>query len=76
MRRYWPLIGAGIGALVLVVANVAFAWFATAPSHYEWKDPAVFMSPFAALIGAYLGAVTGHLARRHAHRRSEQPEND
>ncbi|MEV0291389.1 MULTISPECIES: hypothetical protein [unclassified Kribbella] len=72
MGRYWPLIGAGIGALVLVVANVAFAWFATAPSHYEWTDPAVFMSPFAAIIGAYLGAIIAHLARR----RSNQHKND
>ncbi|MEI8408586.1 MULTISPECIES: hypothetical protein [unclassified Kribbella] len=64
MGRYRPLAGAGIGALVMVVATVAFAWFATAPDHYEWTDSAVFMSPVTALIGAYTGAALGHLSRR------------
>jgi len=64
MRSREPLAGAVIGALVLVVANVAFAWFATAPDHYEWTDSAIFMSPFAAAFGAIAGAATGALLRR------------
>jgi membrane associated rhomboid family serine protease len=58
-----PLAGAVIGALILVVANVAFAWFASAPDHQEWTDPAVFMSPFAALFGAIAGAAVAALTR-------------
>lgn len=58
-----PLVGAVIGALVMVVANVAVAWFATAPDHYEWTDSAVFMSPFAAAFGAIVGALTGAFLR-------------
>jgi membrane associated rhomboid family serine protease len=64
MRSREPLAGAIIGALVLVVANVVFAWFATAPDHYEWTDSAIFMSPFAAAFGAIAGAATGALLRR------------
>ncbi|WP_433162640.1 hypothetical protein [Kribbella sp. CA-247076] len=75
MGRYYPLVGAVVGAVAMVAANVAFAWFNTAPTHYEWTDPAVFLSPFAAVIGAYLGAVIGHLARRRARRRSAGSEN-
>ena len=56
MDSYQPLAWAAIGAAVLVAANVAFAWFATAPDHYEWTDPALFMSPLAALVGAFIGA--------------------
>jgi hypothetical protein len=58
-----PLAGAVIGALVMVVANVAFAWFATGPEHTEWTDPAIFMSPFAALFGALAGAIVAALTR-------------
>ena len=57
------LAGALIGALVMVVANVAFAWFATGPEHTEWTGPAIFMSPFAAIFGALAGAIVAVLTR-------------
>lgn len=69
MGKYQPLIWALTGAFTLVVANVAFCWFATAPSHYEWTDPALFMAPFLAVIGAYIGAIAAQLRRRRLRRR-------
>jgi hypothetical protein len=66
-----PLVGAVIGALVLVVANVAFAWLATAPDHEEWTDPAIFMSPFAAVFGAIAGAGVAVLTRPPGHGRPD-----
>jgi hypothetical protein len=73
MRTSRPLAGAAIGAVVLVAANVAFAWFATGPDHYEWTDPAVFMSPFAAAFGAIAGAAVATLTRPPSQRRPDTP---
>jgi hypothetical protein len=72
MWRFQPLLGAAVfGAFVMVVANVAFAWFASGPDHHGWTGPAVFMSPFAAAFGAIAGAAIAGLNGRSAQRRSD-----
>ena len=63
MGRSHLLAGAAVGALVLIVANVAFSWFATAPDHDEWLDPVIVMTPFAALFGAVVGVAVAALTR-------------
>jgi peptidoglycan/LPS O-acetylase OafA/YrhL len=68
MRTSRPLAGAVVGALVLVVANVAFARFAGGS---EWTDPAIFMSPFAAAFGAIAGAAVAALTRQPGQRRPD-----
>lgn len=64
MGMYQPLIWALTGATTLILANVAFCWFATAPDHYEWTDPALFMAPFLAVIGGTIGGISGTIRRR------------
>jgi Trk-type K+ transport system membrane component len=71
MGKYQPLIWALVGACALVVANVAFCWFATAPDHYEWTDPALFMAPFLAVIGGAIGGIAGTIRRRRLLRRRD-----
>ncbi|WP_433162632.1 hypothetical protein [Kribbella sp. CA-247076] len=72
MGRFQPLLGAAVfGAFVMVVANVVFAWFASGPDHYEWTDPAIFMSPFAAAFGAIAGAAVAALTKRPPPRRPD-----
>ena len=59
-RRSW---WAAIGALVLIVANVVWA---RAAGGSEWADPAIVMSPIAAMIGAAAGYGVAVLAERRA----------
>jgi hypothetical protein len=72
MGPYQPLIWCLIGAFTLVVANIAFCWFATAPGHYEWTDPALFMAPFLAVIGGAIGGISGTVRRRRLLRRRDR----
>lgn len=59
-RRNW---GAVIGAVVLIIANVVWARVAGGS---EWTDPAIFMSPIAAMIGAVAGYGVAVLVERRA----------
>lgn len=74
MGQYQPLIWCLTGAAALVAANVALCWFATAPDHYEWTDPALFMAPFLAVIGGTIGGIAGTIRRRRLlHRTGSAP---
>ncbi|MDX6281614.1 MAG: hypothetical protein QOH03_2685 [Kribbellaceae bacterium] len=71
MGQYQPLIWCLTGAATLVAANIAFCWFATAPDHYEWTDPALVMAPFLAVIGGAIGGIAGTIRRRRLLRRKD-----
>ncbi|WP_328329638.1 hypothetical protein OHA70_06635 [Kribbella sp. NBC_00382] len=71
MGPYQALIWCLTGAALLVVVNVGYCWFATAPDHYEWTDPALFMAPFLAVIGGAIGGIAGTARRRRLLRRQD-----
>jgi hypothetical protein len=71
MGPYQPLIWCLTGAATLMLANLAFCWFATAPDHYEWLDPLVAMTPVAAVVGGTIGGITGTVRRRRLLRRQD-----
>ncbi len=75
MDPYQPLKWAVIGALTLIIVNVAFSWFATAPDHNEWTDSAVFPIPFLAVVGGAIGGLAGTYRRSVLRRRSEQEKD-
>jgi hypothetical protein len=71
MGQYQPLIWCLTGAAALMLANLAFCWFATAPDHYEWTDSLLFMTPVAAVLGGIVGGVAGTVRRRRLLRRQD-----
>ena len=75
MGMYQPLIWCLTGALTMMLANLAFCWFATAPDHYEWLDSLVGMTPVAALLGGTIGGIAGTVRRRVLLRRAGVPND-
>ena len=47
-RRWWAVLG----AVILMIGNAVWARLAGGA---EWTDPALYMAPIAAIVGAGLG---------------------